>query len=191
MKKAVSFTLDAANLLWLKGQATASDGTVSGIVNRLVTEARLGGRPRSEGAQSAAHAAQQVAWRRCERLPNVHFVGELPALDVFAALRRMDANVICNRSDDGWWLDAYPLKFHEYLAAGRPVVATPLASIECFSGVAEFAAGIEAWMAALAHAIEGGGVGTEHVRLSYANSRENLQEALGRIGSFVDGLGRG
>jgi hypothetical protein len=52
MKKAVSFTLDAANLLWLKGQATASDGTVSGIVNRLVTEARLGGRPRSEGVRS-------------------------------------------------------------------------------------------------------------------------------------------
>ena len=34
-----------------------------------------------------------------------------------------------------------------------------------------------------------GGVGTDHVRLSYANSRENLTEALGRIGRFVDGLG--
>jgi aspartate aminotransferase len=36
-----------------------------------------------------------------------------------------------------------------------------------------------------------GGVGTEHIRISYANSRENLTEALGRIGRFVDGLGRG
>ncbi len=36
-----------------------------------------------------------------------------------------------------------------------------------------------------------GGVGTEHIRISYANSRENLTEALGRIGTFVEGLGRG
>jgi aspartate/methionine/tyrosine aminotransferase len=36
-----------------------------------------------------------------------------------------------------------------------------------------------------------GGVGTDHIRISYANSRENLSEALGRIGRFVAGLGRG
>jgi aspartate/methionine/tyrosine aminotransferase len=35
-----------------------------------------------------------------------------------------------------------------------------------------------------------GGVGTEHIRISYANSRENLTEALGRIDRFVAGLGR-
>ena len=35
-----------------------------------------------------------------------------------------------------------------------------------------------------------GAVGTEHIRISYANSRENLTEALGRIGRFVEGLGR-
>jgi hypothetical protein len=45
MKKAASFTLDAQNLLWLKGQAAASPkGTVSGVVDRIVTEARLSGR---------------------------------------------------------------------------------------------------------------------------------------------------
>jgi aspartate aminotransferase len=30
-----------------------------------------------------------------------------------------------------------------------------------------------------------GGVGTDHIRISYANSRENLSRALGRIGDFV------
>jgi aspartate/methionine/tyrosine aminotransferase len=33
--------------------------------------------------------------------------------------------------------------------------------------------------------------GDEHIRISYANSRENLVEALGRIGALVDGLARG
>ncbi|HSL77165.1 MAG TPA: pyridoxal phosphate-dependent aminotransferase [Candidatus Limnocylindrales bacterium] len=36
-----------------------------------------------------------------------------------------------------------------------------------------------------------GGIGGEHIRISYANSRENLTEALNRIGRFVAGLGRG
>jgi aspartate/methionine/tyrosine aminotransferase len=36
-----------------------------------------------------------------------------------------------------------------------------------------------------------GGVGNDHIRISYANSRENLTEALHRIGRFVAGLGRG
>jgi aspartate/methionine/tyrosine aminotransferase len=36
-----------------------------------------------------------------------------------------------------------------------------------------------------------GGVGTDHIRVSYANSRQNLTEALGRIDRFVAGLGRG
>jgi aspartate aminotransferase len=33
-----------------------------------------------------------------------------------------------------------------------------------------------------------GGIGTNHIRISYANSRENLTKALGRIREFVDAL---
>jgi aspartate aminotransferase len=36
-----------------------------------------------------------------------------------------------------------------------------------------------------------GGFGDDHVRISYATSRENISEALGRIRAFVDGLDRG
>jgi len=36
-----------------------------------------------------------------------------------------------------------------------------------------------------------GGVGSQHIRISYANSRENLTEALNRMSRFVAGLGRG
>ena len=50
MKQPVSVTLDAANVLWLKGQAAATPGgTVSAVVNHLLTDARLAGRA------SAAH----------------------------------------------------------------------------------------------------------------------------------------
>jgi hypothetical protein len=45
MKRAISITLAEDNLLWLKGQAGASaSGSVSEIIDRLVGEARTGGR---------------------------------------------------------------------------------------------------------------------------------------------------
>jgi hypothetical protein len=45
MKRAISVTIDADNLLWLKGQAGASaSGSVSEVVDRLIGEARAAGR---------------------------------------------------------------------------------------------------------------------------------------------------
>jgi hypothetical protein len=45
MRKAISVTLKVDNLHWLRGQAAAtSQGSVSAVLDRVVTEARLGGR---------------------------------------------------------------------------------------------------------------------------------------------------
>ena len=45
MKRAISVTLEEDNLLWLKGQAGAgASGSVSEVIDRLVREARTGGR---------------------------------------------------------------------------------------------------------------------------------------------------
>src|SRR5258708_5804656 len=45
MKRAISVTIGEDNLLWLKGQAGASTGSsVSAVIDRLVREARTGGR---------------------------------------------------------------------------------------------------------------------------------------------------
>ena len=54
MKKAVSFTLDADNLLWLKGQATARSGNVSAVVDELIREARHAGKTRPGSVRSVA-----------------------------------------------------------------------------------------------------------------------------------------
>ena len=77
--------------------------------------------------------------------------------------------------------------------------ATPLGAFYAFPDIsgtgvngAEFAEGLltEADVCVLPGTAFGG-VGGEHIRISYANSRENLTEALNRIGRFVAGLGRG
>ena len=42
-KKAVSVTLDTANIVWLKGRARLSGGNVSDALDKLITHARTGG----------------------------------------------------------------------------------------------------------------------------------------------------
>jgi hypothetical protein len=55
MKKAVSVTLRAENLLWLRGQAAASSrGSLSEVLDRLVSEARTSGRVQAGAIRSVA-----------------------------------------------------------------------------------------------------------------------------------------
>jgi len=61
-------------------------------------------------------------------LPNVHFLGLKARTDLPAYLAGLDVTLIpyrMNRLTQG----IYPLKVHEYLAAGKPVVATPIPSL--------------------------------------------------------------
>lgn len=51
-KRAVSVTLDAVNVLWLKGRARLSGGNVSDALDKLVTSARLGRAGHVAGASS-------------------------------------------------------------------------------------------------------------------------------------------
>lgn len=44
-KKAVSVTLDASNVLWLKSRARMSGGNVSDALDTLITQTRTGGQP--------------------------------------------------------------------------------------------------------------------------------------------------
>lgn len=121
---------------------------------------------------------QALAREECRRLPNVHFVGALPYPEFLSVLHHMDVNVLCNRIDAGWWRHAYPLKFHEYLASGRPVVSSPIASIGAYAPVTEFARTADEWIAALRRAIEQGGIGSTASRREIAAGNDWEDKAL-------------
>ena len=53
MRKAISITLSDGNLLWLKGQAGRSaKGSVSDVLDRMVSDARAAGRAEPEAVRS-------------------------------------------------------------------------------------------------------------------------------------------
>lgn len=121
----------------------------------------------------------------CHSLPNVHFLGvkSWNALPAYCA--HMDVCAMCYRTDgDGWWRDISPLKLHEYLATGRPVVSASLSAVRPFSHVVAIADGRDGWIGAIQHALGSGGEGRSETRI--ATAFENDWDR--RIGQIEDAL---
>lgn len=112
------------------------------------------------------------AYDACCRLPNVHFLGVKTVAELPAYVGHADVNVMCYRQGEGgWWNSVYPLKLHEYLAAGRPVVSSPLPSVRPFAHVLDLAGTEADWIRAVDRALLQGGVGSLEERRAVA--REN------------------
>jgi glycosyltransferase involved in cell wall biosynthesis len=118
---------------------------------------------------------------RCRSLPNVHFLGGKPVGQVPAYVAGMDVNLMCYRmSDDNWINAGYPLKLHEYLAAGRPVVSSDVPAVREFSHVVRIAAGKDDWIAAIETALNGadGATAAQRQSVAAANTWEQRVKTL-------------
>jgi len=67
-------------------------------------------------------------------LPNVHLLGPRPYADVPAYVEAFDVATIPFRCN-GLTEDTNPIKVYEYLAAGVPVVSTPMPEVAALAGV--------------------------------------------------------
>ena len=92
----------------------------------------------------APHPDIDVMLKRMSDLPNVHFLGGKPASDLGAYPQHFDVCTMPYRLDD-YTKYVYPLKMHEYLASGRPVVSAPIRSVEEFRHVITLARSCEEW----------------------------------------------
>jgi len=91
-------------------------------------------------------------WEKLESFPNTYFVGEKPVSELPAYTRHMDVCLLCYSIND-YTKYIYPLKLHEYLAAGRPIVGTPLASLLEFTEYIHFAVTVDEWETGIQRAL--------------------------------------
>ena len=77
-------------------------------------------------------------------LPNVHVLGNKPMETVCAYPQHMDVCLLPYVFND-YTRHIYPLKLHEYLAGGKPVVGTPIRSLESFGHVIALARNVGEW----------------------------------------------
>lgn len=105
------------------------------------------------GASFGHDDRSREAMRRCEGLSNVHFLGMKRPSQLPAYMAALDVGVMCYLR--GSWCEyGYPLKLHEYLAAGLPVVSVDLPAVEEFSDLILMAKGASAWAASIREALE-------------------------------------
>src|SRR5216683_328910 len=87
------------------------------------------------------------------RRKNVRFLGSKTALQLAAYPQHFDVCVMPYRNDD-YTKYIYPLKLHEYLASGRPVVGTPIPSLVAFRDSVRLPENAEQWTVAIAQSLE-------------------------------------
>ena len=85
-------------------------------------------------------------------LPNVHLLGLKPYSALPNYARGFDAGIIPFRTNE-LTVRANPLKLREYLAAGLPVVATPLPEVARYDGLVYLADGRDAYLAQIEAAL--------------------------------------
>jgi glycosyltransferase involved in cell wall biosynthesis len=80
---------------------------------------------------------------------NVYFLGAKTTRQLAAYPQHFDVCIMPYRVD-GYTNQIYPLKLHEYLASGRPIVASPIRSLMDFSNLIRLESTVEGWINALA-----------------------------------------
>lgn len=92
------------------------------------------------------------AFSELSRLPNVFLLGGRHVSTLPAYAQHLDVGIM-PYDLDGYTHYIYPLKLHEYLAAGLPVVGTPIRTLADFSGVISLAGSADEWCAAIKRAL--------------------------------------
>lgn len=122
-----------------------------------------------------------------ERLPNVHLLGPRTYLELPAVLRGADVALVPYAIND-LTRSVFPMKVYEYLAAGLPVVTTPLPALAETTGVV-VAADAPATVAAVERALAEDGPAARRARS--AAVRENSWDArLEEIDSYLSSVAR-
>ena len=120
-----------------------------------------------------------------ESLPNCYFLGPKPVEELPGYVQHLNVCTLCYKID-GYTRYIYPLKLHEYLAGGRPVVAAPIESLREFTGVVSIARSVDEWSALLMRALapESQSASAQDVRRNIA-SQFDWNELVAKIADTI------
>jgi glycosyltransferase involved in cell wall biosynthesis len=137
------------------------------------------------------HAELALIRRWMETQENVHLTGRVPAPRLGEFPAHFDV-AIMPYLENGYTQYIYPLKLHEYLAAGVPVVGTPVRTLQDFRGVIGLARTPREWGESIEQALSPDAHRREAVELRRSVAREHDWDRLAdRVSRLIESNLRG
>ncbi len=134
---------------------------------------------------------QQEAFDSLMSRPNAHKLGPKPKENLPAYVQHVDVCSMGYNVDD-YTKYIYPLKVHEYFAAGKPVVATPIRSLLAFDDLLELEEAADGWEAAIERCLAEPSEGEKTEKRRDLARRHDWNRIVGEIaGHFCKLLGEG
>lgn len=128
---------------------------------------------------------ERVDVSELERLPNVHFLGRKSAEDLPRYLKSISVCLIPYIVDEHTTY-MHPLKTLEYLAAGKPVVSTPLPALSIYGDTICIAGDTESFIAAVEQALATDSPSEQARRVAYAQGH-TWESRLESISGLIEG----
>ena len=113
------------------------------------------------------HTDIQEEIRLLKERKNVYFLGSKNHDDLPKYINQLDVCLLCYKKTQ-YTKYIFPLKFFEYLASGKPVVATKLPNLEEFNDLIYFAEGYKGWIEKIDCAINRDSKEEKEKRIQYA-----------------------
>lgn len=129
----------------------------------------------------------EASLHKLRAMPNVHFLGRKERASLAGYLKGFDVALIPYRLR-GFTLAAYPLKLHEYLAAGRAIVATALPELRPYSRLVRIAENYDDFVRHTGDAIDDYSSGAIEARVAVAKMNtwdQRLAEIYSILGSHL------
>ncbi len=104
---------------------------------------------------SGVDESNQRKWNALLARPNVQYLGQLPPQELPALMSGCDVGLIPFVQEDWIVKPGFPLKTFEYLAAGLPVVSTPLDNLQSFRSLVCFASTPDQFVEGIREAVMG------------------------------------
>ncbi|WP_341279564.1 glycosyltransferase [Paenibacillus sp. FSL H8-0537] len=150
-----------AELLQMKGPKVGFIGAISGYKLDLALIEKVASRNPHVHFVFIGQVGEGDPWTDADRLgqtPNIHLIGPKPYSELPGYLKGFDACLLPNVINE-YTTNMFPMKFFEYLSAGKPVVMTPLPAVRDYYSYCYVAADADAFDKQLGLALNEGLLG--------------------------------
>ena len=118
-------------------------------------------------------------FRALKEAPNIHLLGFRDKADMVRYIQHSDVNIMIYKTDDSTWSKyIYPLKMHEYLATGKPVVSSNIDAVTEFNDVINIATDEDQWIELLNMSLQETSFDNARVLVAKNNDWDNRVDTL-------------